>query len=60
MANLIEPSRRAHRVDQFPYLICLNWTPDEKVMGFRSFQISKLIHTSQTGFAYRLDRYEQI
>jgi hypothetical protein len=34
---LIAPLRRAHRVDQFLYLICLNWAMDEKVMRFRSF-----------------------
>jgi hypothetical protein len=60
MANLIAPFRRAHRGDQFLYLICPNWTRDEKVMGFGCFQISELIHTGQTSFAYWSDRYEHI
>jgi hypothetical protein len=49
MANLIAPLRRARRVDQFTYLICLNRTPDEKVMRFENFQISESTHTGQTG-----------
>jgi hypothetical protein len=60
MANLIAPLHTAHRVDQFPYLICPNQTSDEKVIGFRSFQISKPTHTGQTDFANWSDRYEQI
>jgi hypothetical protein len=60
MANFIAPVRRAHRVNQFPYLICPNQTPDEKVIAFGSFQISELIHTGQTDFAYRSDQYEHI
>jgi hypothetical protein len=55
MVNLIVPLCRVHRVDQFPYVICPNWTPDEKVMGFVSFKISEPTHTSQTGFAYQSD-----
>jgi hypothetical protein len=55
---LIAPLRRAHRVDQFPYLICPNQTPDEKVMRFISFQISEPTHTGHTDFAYRSDWYE--
>jgi hypothetical protein len=57
---LIAPLRRANRVNQFPRLICPNQTPDEKVIGFGSFQISEPTHTSQTDFAYRSDRYEKI
>jgi hypothetical protein len=48
MANLIAPLHRARRVDQFLYLICLNQTPDEKAMGFGSFQIFEPTHTGQT------------
>jgi hypothetical protein len=49
MANLIVPLRRARRVNQFPSFICPNWTLDEKVMRFGSFQISELTHIGQTG-----------
>jgi hypothetical protein len=60
MANLIAPLCRAHRVGQFLYLICPNKTPDENFIGFKNFQIFETTHTSQTGFAYWPDRYEQI
>jgi hypothetical protein len=53
MANLIAASRGARQVDQFSYLICPNWTPDEKVMRFENFQISGPTLTGQIGFAYR-------
>jgi hypothetical protein len=49
MAIFIVLLHRAHRVDQFPYLICPNWTPDEKVIEFGSFQIYEPTHTGQTG-----------
>jgi hypothetical protein len=35
--SLIASLCRSHRVDTFSYLIYLNQTPDEKVMGFKSF-----------------------
>jgi hypothetical protein len=35
--SLIASLCRSHRVDKFSYLIYPNQTPDEKVMGFKSF-----------------------
>jgi hypothetical protein len=35
--SLIASLCRSHRVDKFLYLIYPNQTPDEKVMGFKSF-----------------------
>jgi hypothetical protein len=45
MAILIAPLHMVHRVDQFPYIICPNQTPDEKIMGFKKFQIFEPTHT---------------
>jgi hypothetical protein len=45
MTHLIAPLRRARRVDQFSYLIWPNRTPDENVMRFEGFYISKPTHT---------------
>jgi hypothetical protein len=60
MASLITPLCRVRRVDQFAYLICLNQTPDVKVIGFANFNVSKLTHTVQTGLVYWSDRFKQI
>jgi hypothetical protein len=60
MAILIAPLHMVHRVDQFPYIICPNRTPDEKNMGFKKFQIFEPTHTGQTGLAFQPDRYKHI
>jgi hypothetical protein len=49
MVRLIAPLCRARQVDQFPYLICPNRIPNEKVMVFENFLISEPTHTGQTG-----------
>jgi hypothetical protein len=41
MANLIAPLRKAHRVDQFLYLICPNRTPDKKLCDL---EVSKFLN----------------